>query len=145
MLADLRMRTPSNPPGPRTAFFGREAELAALIALLEPDPAPRRLITLTGAGGSGKTRLATEVTARLLRRFPDGVWLASLAAVSEPEGVAHAVSDALGLQDAGGQAPVAAITEALADRRALLVLDNCEHLADACADLAGHLLAPAPG
>jgi predicted ATPase len=144
MLADLRIRAPHNLSGPRTAFFGREAELAALTALLEPDPAPHRLISLIGAGGSGKTRLAIEVTTRLLRRFPGGVWLASLAAVSEAEGVAHAVSDALGLQDAGGRAPVAAITEALADRRALLTLDNCEHLAEACAELAGRLLTTCP-
>jgi non-specific serine/threonine protein kinase len=144
MLADLRMRTPNNLPVQRTAFLGREAAMAALSALLEPDPAPRRLITLTGAGGSGKTRLAIEVGARALRRFPDGVWLASLAAVSEAGGVALAVSDALGLQDAGGRPPVEAIAEALADRRALLTLDNCEHLADACADLAGRLLADCP-
>ena len=127
---------PDNLPLELTSFIGRAREVAEVKRLL----AERRLLTLTGAGGSGKTRLALEVARDLVGTYPDGVWLVELASLSDGKLVAGAVAAALGV----GEQPDLPYTETLVDylrsRRMLLVLDNCEHLIDACAEIAFTLL-----
>jgi predicted ATPase/DNA-binding SARP family transcriptional activator len=130
-----------NLPAPLTSFLGREQDLARVEKLL----AEARLVTLTGTGGTGKTRLATEAGARLAGRFRDGVWLAELAGVTEPALVAAQVMAALGVRQAGDVPVLEALIWRLRSAELLLVLDNCEHLLEACADLATALLRAAPG
>jgi predicted ATPase/DNA-binding NarL/FixJ family response regulator len=120
---------------------GRRSELSKVRRLLESN----RLVTLTGPGGVGKTRLATQVAGRARRAFGDGVWLVELAALTDPELVPSAVAGVLGVTDRSGRSVQAAVVDYLQDKRLLLVLDNCEHLLDACARLVGKLLAAAPG
>jgi predicted ATPase/DNA-binding CsgD family transcriptional regulator len=103
-----------------------------------------RLVTLTGPGGVGKTRLAVE-TARQVRAYPDGIWLVELAAVADPELVASSIASVLALADQSMPSTVAVLLDYLRDKQMLLVLDNCEHLLDGCAVLVGKLLAAAPG
>ena len=124
-----------------TSLVGRRGEVAEVRRLL----AGSRLVTLTGVGGVGKTRLALRVAAGMARAFSDGVWLVQLDQLRDQALVAQAVAGALGLQDRTGAAPEAALAEYLAARRLLLVLDNCEHLVDAAAKLADLLLRAAPG
>ena len=126
-------------PAPVGAFIGREGEVARVRALL----ATERLVTLTGPGGVGKTRLAIEAASGLAAEFPGGVHLVELAPVAPGGDPAERIAAVLGLRDAGAGS-TAPIAEALAHRRALLVLDNCEHLADAVAELVVRLLAAAP-
>src|SRR5690242_18813438 len=130
------------PPAQLTSFIGREREIAALHELVQGT----RLVTLTGAGGSGKTRLALEVASRLRAagQYPDGVAWVELAPLSNPELVPHHVADALGVRRDGIRAAGDALLEALRDWDALLVLDNCEHLVEACARLAEALLRGCP-
>ena len=132
---------PSNLPVPLTSFVGRQAELATVKTLLSA----ARLVTLTGAGGSGKTRLAIEAAAGLLEAYEGGVWWVDLAPLTDGALVARMVARAVGAQDAPQRSPTAAITERLSGQSALLVLDNCEHLAQACAQLVSELLAACPG
>src|SRR5918995_6413674 len=106
-------------PSQATAFLGREHELAQLVALLR-DPAVR-LVTLTGPGGTGKTRLALQAAAQLLDAFPDGVIFVPLAALTDPALVPSAIASALGLRDQAGQTPAQAVRETLAGKRLLLV------------------------
>jgi predicted ATPase/DNA-binding NarL/FixJ family response regulator len=130
-----------NLPAELTSFVGRRAELAEVRRLL----AGSRLVTLTGIGGVGKTRLALRAAAELRRAFPDGVWLVQLDQVRDPALAAQAVAGALGLQDRAGYASAAVLADYLAGRQLLLVLDNCEHLVDAVAKLADVLLRAAAG
>lgn len=131
---------PGSLPTPFTSFVGRRMEVAEVRRLLGAS----RLVTLTGAGGVGKTRLALEVAAGSVRAFSDGVWLVDLAPVRESSAVPGVVADALGVADVGTR-PVAELLAAhLSDRRALVVLDNCEHLVDECAPLVQQLLFVAP-
>ncbi|GAA3169622.1 BTAD domain-containing putative transcriptional regulator [Nonomuraea roseoviolacea subsp. carminata] len=138
-------RRRGNVRAPRTSFIGREAELDQLADLL----ARARVVTLVGPGGAGKTRLATE----LALRSAEAAWMVELAPVTDPHEVVGTVLDALGLRDdrppyrmpADGADPVAQVAEAVAGRPALLVLDNCEHLVDAAAELAERLLTACPG
>src|SRR6516225_8323 len=130
-----------NLPAELTSFVGRRGELAEVRRLL----AGSRLVTLTGVGGVGKTRLAVRAAAGLRRAFRDGVWLVQLDQLRDPALVAQAVAETLGLQDRAGYAPEAAVAEHLAGRQLLLVLDNCEHLVDAAAKLADLLLRAAAG
>lgn len=127
-------------PAEMTSFVGRRREMAETRQLL----ASSRLLTLTGPGGVGKTRLALRMAAEVRRTFPDGVWFVELAALQDPQLLPHTVANALELRQVSGD-PAADLASYLEDQRTLVVLDNCEHLTDACAVLAGKLLAAAPG
>ena len=131
---------PNNLPLPLSSFLGRGKARVKVRQLL----GSTRLLTLTGPGGVGKTRLALEVAFDVLKDFEDGVWWVDLAPVGETGLVAHMVALALGLPDDPGRSKVAALGELLQDKDLLLVLDNCEHLIGECADLAGRLLSAVP-
>ena len=128
-------------PTPLTSFVGRERELVDVERLT----ATSRLLTLTGAGGSGKTRLAMEAARRVRANYPDGVWFVDLAVVGESAQVADAVAEALGLDSDFAPDRGRALVDQLRHRRLLMVLDNCEHLLAACARLVGAVLAACPG
>jgi predicted ATPase len=128
------------PPAQLTSFIGRERETATVQELLNGT----RLLTLTGAGGSGKTRLALEVAGRVGAQYPDGVAWVELAPLSNPELVPQHVADALRVRRDGIRSAGDALLEALRDWDALLVLDNCEHLVEACARLVEALLRGCP-
>ena len=119
-----------------TSFIGREAEIAEVEALVRA----HRLVTLTGVGGVGKTRLALSVCERLMTQFPDGVWMVELAPVGDPEAVPAAVATSLGVLAQTGGPINDSIAEALSGRKLLVVLDNCEHVLDAAADVVETLL-----
>jgi predicted ATPase/transcriptional regulator with XRE-family HTH domain len=125
-----------------TPLIGREHERAAAVELLQA-PATR-LVTFTGPGGTGKTRLAVQVAASVRAAFPDGVWFVGLAPISDPALVLPAVATALGLREVAGQAPLEHLYDYLRAKRLLLVLDNFEHVLPAAPAVAD-LLAPAPG
>ncbi|WP_280433384.1 AAA family ATPase, partial [Nocardia brasiliensis] len=122
-----------------TSFVGRGSEVATARKLLSGT----RLLTLTGPGGVGKTRLARRVGDAVRRAFPDGVWLVEAAPVNDGELVAPSVAQALGLRD-DTSLPVAGLIEYLGDKHLLLILDNCEHLIGACAALVDRQLAGPP-
>ena len=124
-----------------TSFVGRQAELAQVQQLL----AENRVVTLTGAGGVGKTRLAIQVAAGIAGEFADGVWYVDLAPITDPELVPVTVARALGLPDQPGCSTMDTLLRFVRDRELLVVLDNCEHLLDACAELVVALLSAAPG
>src|SRR5215472_13615857 len=134
-------RGAGNLPTELTSFVGRRDEVAEVRRLL----AGSHLVTLTGVGGVGKTRLALRAAAGLARAFPGGVWLVQLDQLRDEALVAQAVAGAQGLQDRAGFSPEEVLAEYLAGRQLLLVLDNCEHLVDAVAKLAESLLRAAPG
>ncbi|MFD7437858.1 ATP-binding protein [Streptomyces sp. NPDC059861] len=129
-------RRDSRPPVETTSFVDRRAELAEGRELL----ARARLVTLTGPGGVGKTRLAGRIAARVARAFPDGVHVVHLSGLHDPALVPVAAADALGLHDHSAQPPLDALVAQVRERRLLLVVDNCEHLLGACTDLAAALL-----
>ena len=130
--------TPNNLPMRLTTFLGRRNEIAEISRLL----ADARLLTLTGPGGTGKTRLSLEVAARNMSRHPDGVWFVQLATISEPELVAPTIAQTLGLPDRGGKTAVERILDHIADKRVLLVLDNFEQVV-AASPVVSELLAGA--
>ncbi len=127
-------------PRQLTTFIGRERELAEAAALLRN----AQLLTLTGAGGCGKTRLALELAGQLLGDFADGVWPVELAALGEPELVGPAVAQALDTRLASDRAPEVALAGHIGDRQLLLLLDNCEHLVEPVAHLVEALLSHCP-
>src|SRR6185369_1846728 len=127
-------------PTPLTPFVGRERELHALQPLLQE----ARLLTLTGVGGTGKTRLAIELVRANAASFPDGVHWCELAGLSSASAVGQHVATSLGLREVTGASAASSIAEHLQAQTALLVLDNCEHLIDACAALADTLLRGCP-
>ncbi|MFD1936781.1 BTAD domain-containing putative transcriptional regulator [Nonomuraea mangrovi] len=138
----------SNLPAPLTALIGRDTSVEEVVRLL----GTARLVTLTGTGGVGKTRLAVELGARLLGEVPDGVWLVELAGQrGEMADLVQVVAGVLGVRDdvpsglGGPQAPVDRLIAALRDRRTLLVVDNCEHVVEPAAELVDRLLRAAPG
>jgi predicted ATPase len=127
--------------GELTEFVGRRSELA----LVRQELGHARLVTLTGPGGIGKTRLALQAAAGARRAFADGVWLAELAGLRDPALLVPEVARSLGLSDRSGRWAVAALADYLHGKQVLLVLDGCEHLADGCAVLADALLRACPG
>jgi DNA-binding SARP family transcriptional activator len=130
-----------NLPLARTSFVGREREALEVKQL----SARTRLLTLTGAAGCGKTRLALKVASDLARAYPDGGWLVELAPLSEPELVPQAVAGALRVREQPGRSLLETLVDALGARRMLLVLDNCEHLIGAVVGLVDELLGSCPG
>jgi predicted ATPase/class 3 adenylate cyclase/tetratricopeptide (TPR) repeat protein len=132
--------TPNNLPQQFTSFIGRERE----IGEIETQFARTRLLTLHGTGGLGKTRLALQIAASLLDSYRDGVWFVDLAAIRDSGLVASETARALGLREESGPSIAQTICAHLKGRALLLVLDNCEHLVKACADLANAILSAAP-
>ena len=133
--------SPNNLPTQLSSFIGRERAMAELKSLLSTT----RLLTLTGAGGSGKTRLALQVATTLLAEFEYGVWWVELASLTDPVLVPQQVASSLGLSEQPGRSLMDTLTGALQPRKPLLVLDNCEHLIAACAHLVETLLRSCPG
>lgn len=131
---------PNNLPHQLTSFIGREREMAEVKHLLTTT----RLLTLTGPGGCGKTRLALQMAADLLEEFANGVWLVELAAVNSPMLVPQAVASIWSLREEPGRPLLATLGDYLKRKQALLLLDNCEHLIGASADLAASLLQTCP-
>jgi predicted ATPase/DNA-binding SARP family transcriptional activator len=136
--AELRARR--HLPAPATALVGREKEVAEVVALLRQESP--RLLTLTGAGGTGKTRLALKAASDVVDRFPDGVFFVALAPLIDPDLVPSTIARRLGVAESAGRPALESLKEHLRDRRLLLVLDNFEHV-DAAAPLVGELLAEA--
>ncbi len=128
--------TPGNLRQPTTSFIGRDSELDELAVLLKS----HRMVTLTGVGGVGKTRLALELAARCANDFPDGVFVIELAAVGEPAAIPDAVAAVLGITQQPGLSLAESIAAALDGRSRLLVFDNCEHILDSAADLIEKIL-----
>jgi len=140
------LRTPKsvgvhNLPAQLTSFVGREAEIDDVRQLL----ADNRLVTLTGAGGAGKTRLAVEIAARVASEFGDGLWYVDLAPITHPVAVPVTAARALGLPDQQGRSTMDTLLRFVRDRQLLVVIDNCEHVLDATAELVMALLGGAPG
>lgn len=132
--------TPNNLPQQATTFIGREGEITAIKKLL----AKTRLLTLHGAGGIGKTRLSLQAAAAVMDAFGDGVWFVELAALADPRVVPLAVAAVLGVKEEAGHPLTEALRSFVKDRKLLLILDNCEHLLSACAELATQLLRAGP-
>jgi len=142
--AKLTKRTPDRPPlnlpSELSSFVGREKELAEVERLLEQD----RLLTLTGSGGCGKTRLALAAAREVVEGFEDGVWMVELAPLADPSLVPQAVASTLGVREQPGRPLLETLSGYLSSKKVLLVLDNCEHLIEACAELAESLLRSCP-
>ena len=136
-----RITPQHNLPAARSSFVGRELEAFEVSHAL----ATTRLMTLTGAGGSGKTRLALEVARDLIEAYLDGVWLVELAPLSEKEMVPKAVAEALGVPERPAEPLSDTLVDVLGDKQLLLVVDNCEHLVEATANLVDRLLDSCPG
>jgi predicted ATPase len=134
------LRFPGNLPVQLTSFVGREKELKSVADGL----ISARLVTLTGTGGVGKTRLAVHAAAELLAGYPDGAWLCELAAVADPGSMLHVVAVSLGLAPGSGVVLADDIAEFIGRRHLLMVLDNCDHLLDAAANLVETVLARCP-
>jgi predicted ATPase/class 3 adenylate cyclase len=134
-LRTLSVRS-NNLPAQLNSFVGRERELEQSISLV----ASGHLLTLIGPGGSGKTRLALQLATALLSEFPNGAWLVELAPLADPALVLQTVADVLGIRKIPGMDLLDQVSEYLCGKSMLLVLDNCEHLVESCAQLAGQLL-----
>jgi predicted ATPase/class 3 adenylate cyclase len=130
----------NNLPQQVTSFIGREKEQTEIQTLLEKT----RLLTLTGSGGSGKSRLALQAAADLLERFPDGAFLVELAPLADPHLVAQTVANTLGVKEAAGKPILTTLSETLQSQTLLLLLDNCEHVLDVCATLVDTLVRTCP-
>ena len=132
---------PNNLPRQLTSFIGRKKEIAAIEALL----ARTRLLTLIGSGGCGKTRLSLQVAANSFEQFPDGAWFMELAPLADSSLVPQTVATALGVKEEPGKQLTQTLSEHLKHKRLLLLVDNCEHLLDACAKVADTLVRQCPG
>ncbi len=133
----------TNLPVPATPFLGREEELSDLVTRAS-EPGVRSL-TLTGPGGTGKTRLSLQLAAELAGSHPDGIWWVPLAPLREAASVASAVAGILNVEEEAGRPLTASIASSLARKRVLLLIDNCEHLVDAVAQLVSGIVASCPG
>lgn len=133
---------PNNLPFQLTSFIGREKEKAALRSLLVSKGT--RLVTLTGSGGIGKTRLSLQIAADLLDQYPDGAWFVELASVSNPDHVPKIVANVLDVVEVISKPLITSLVDFLQTKKMLLILDNCEHLVDASASLADTLLRTCP-
>ncbi len=136
-----------NLPGQLTSFIGRAREIAEVKRLLSPlsrEEAVGRLITLTGPGGTGKTRLSLHAATEVLSSFPGGVWLIELAPLADPALVTQTLAAVLGVREEAERSVIASVLSYLHDRQALLILDNCEHLIETCAELAEVILRACP-
>jgi len=131
----------TNLPVQLTSFVGREAEMAEVRDLLQTT----RLLTLSGPGGTGKTRLALEVATKLLDDYPNGVWLVELAPLADPTLVTQTLAATLGVREQPGRPILDALLDYVRTKTLVLILDNCEHLIETCAQLAESLLRAAPG
>ena len=131
---------PSNLPAQITSFIGREKEVADVKKLL----LDAHMLTLIGPGGTGKTRLAIQVASEVLGHYPDGVWLVELASIRDPLLVPRTTAIALGLRDEPQRPVIDMLCDYLREKKMLILLDNCEHLVDACAQLAEQVLHAAP-
>lgn len=131
---------PNNLPSQLTSFIGRENEIAEVKQELET----HRLVTLTGSGGTGKTRLSLQVAAELLDHFGHGVWSVELAPLTDPDLIPQVILSAIGVQEQPGKTPIDVLKVYLHEKQALIVLDNCEHLIEASAKLVNTLLNAAP-
>jgi predicted ATPase/DNA-binding XRE family transcriptional regulator len=140
LVSRVRPAPRSNLPASTTSFIGREREQKEIIDLI----ANNRLVTLTGAGGIGKTRLSIQVASGLLNGFPNGIWLIELAPLSDPALLPEAMVSTLGLIDQAGRSALNVLTDFLQSKRVLLLIDNCEHLIQACAQTAETLLQSCP-
>lgn len=129
-----------NLPEELTSFIGREADVSETQRLL----AEARLLTLTGVGGSGKTRLSLRLAAGLLEEYRDGVWLVELAPVTDPDLIAPTMLDTLGIKEEPGRSALETVAASIGEKRLLLILDNCEHLIAGAAGVAASLLAQCP-
>src|SRR5579871_4227576 len=131
---------PNNLPRQFTSFIGRASERSGIQRQLTSDS----LITLVGPGGTGKTRLSLQIASDLLKEFPDGAWFVEFAPLSDPALTTQAVAEVLGVQEEQNRPLLETLTDTLKSKRLLLVLDNCEHLLEACAQLAAALLRACP-
>ena len=127
---------PNNLPVQLTSFIGREEEMKEIKKLLEQT----HLLTLTGTGGTGKTRLAFQIAADVIDEFENGIWVAELSAISDPEFLPQTVAKALGIQELPNQKTEETLIDFLKEKEALLILDNCEHIIDAAAELTENIL-----
>ncbi len=138
-----------NLPLPRTSFVGRKRELAGLKSLLYSKARvgenSQRLVTVVGAGGIGKTRLAVQVASRLKHHFPHGVWFVDLAALTDPSWLLKRLVQTFEIKEDPEQSLIIVLINYLRKRHMLVILDNCEHLLSACAELCGQLLQACPG
>lgn len=132
---------PGNLPVQVSSFIGRKSEVAKVISALDES----RVVTITGVGGVGKTRLALQVAADVLPRYRDGAWVVELAAVRDPDGVVESISAAFNLTNRGGRSLEDSLIEMLAEKQLLMVLDNCEHLLGTVARLATRIERACPG
>ncbi len=132
--------TPNNLPQQMTSFIGREHELAEMRRWLKKS----RLVTILGAGGLGKTRLSLQAAADVMDDYPDGVWFVELAPFADARMVPQAIASVLGVKEETGRPVSEALLKAVKDRRLLLILDNCEHLLQACAETSRQLLQAGP-
>src|SRR5574339_1011596 len=132
---------PNNLPLQLTSFVGREKEINEVKLQLED----HRLVTLTGSGGTGKTRWSLQVGAEVLDRYPDGVWFIELAPLHDPDLIPHSILAVLHYGEQPGKTPLQVLEEQLKNRKLLLILDNCEHVIEFSANLANVLLMYAPG
>jgi predicted ATPase/class 3 adenylate cyclase len=130
----------NNLPTQLTTFIGRENEIAEVKQELES----HHLVTLTGSGGTGKTRLSLQVAAELLEKFDHGVWFVELAPLTDPDLIPQTILSTIGVQEQQGKTPLEVLKEYLHEKQTLIVLDNCEHLISASAEVANTLLNAAP-
>ena len=137
MLEIIQAHLPEEP----NSFIGRERELDELRRLLYST----RALTLCGPGGIGKTRLALRLLAVVAAEFPDGAWFIELADLQQPDLVISRIAAVLGVSEEPGRSLLETLADVLRRRRLVLALDNCEHLVDACAEVARQLLASSPG